>query len=163
MKKTTIIAIFLVYLASILIVNFFGLQVMQMQGNQYVSEIIVNGVELTNRTDAQDKTVKILENPNEEDTTLVFYAFYFIVAEEGAEYTAEAESLATNPNRVKINYKVNPYDAGNSKLRFDYQNEKVVFDAETEELVFLKKAVITLVLRATDGSQVNTTIKLAAG
>ena len=74
MKKTTIIAIFLVYLASILIVQFFGLQVVQMQGKEYVSEIVVQSLQLTNRTAEQNQEVKLLQ---EDDPNIDFcYAFF---------------------------------------------------------------------------------------
>ena len=41
MKKTVILAIFIAYIASILIVQFFGLKVVEMQGNVYITEIEV--------------------------------------------------------------------------------------------------------------------------
>ena len=156
MKKTTIIAIFLVYLASILIVQFFGLQVVEMQGKEYVSEIVVQSLQLTNRTAEQNQEVKLLQ---EDDPSIDFcYAFKFIRGDE--PYTADAESIAQNPNRIKINYEVKPYNAADKTVRFVYENSNVIFLEETNEFVFLKKSGVTMNMRANDASQVSLTLQI---
>jgi hypothetical protein len=154
MKKTTIIAIFLVYLASILIVQFFGLQVMEMQGNEYVSDIVVHSLTLTNRTEEQNQEVKAMQNDNPDID--LSYAFKYIKG----EYTADEESLASNPNRVKVNYEVKPYNAANKEVRFVYENTNVVFLEETCEFVFLKKSGATITMRASDASQVSVVLQI---
>lgn len=154
MKKTTIIAIFLVYLASILIVQFFGLQVMEMQGNEYVSDIVVHSLTLTNRTEEQNKEVKTMQNDNPDID--LSYAFKYIKG----DYTTDEESIASNPNRVKVNYEVKPYNAANKEVRFVYENNNVVFLEETSELVFLKKSGVTITLRASDASQVSLVLQI---
>lgn len=156
MKKTTIIAIFLVYLASILIVQFFGLQVVQMQGKEYVSEIVVHSLQLTNRTAEQNQEVRLLKN---DDPDIDFcYAFKFIRGE--TPYTADADSIAQNPNRIKVNFEVKPYNAADKTVRFVYENSNVIFLEETSEFVFLKKSGITVNMRANDASQVSLMLQI---
>lgn len=161
MKKTVILALSLIYLASILIVQFFGLRVMDTQGTQLVSEIIVQSVELTNRQAGQSTVVKPLQN---EDGNLSkkSYAFTFYHAEEGTVYENTSESLAKNPNRLKINYEVKPYDAANKSVSFNFNNENVVFLEETSEFVFLKRSGLVLELRAKDSSQVSVNIEIVS-
>ena len=60
MKKTVILAIFVAYIASILIVQFFGLRVVEMQGNVYISDIEVSGFEFTNRDESVDAKYKLV-------------------------------------------------------------------------------------------------------
>ena len=54
MKKTVIIAIIIAYVASILIVQFFGLKVVEMTGNTYISDIEIHGFEFTSRDDIEE-------------------------------------------------------------------------------------------------------------
>ena len=162
MKKTVIIAILLAYVASILIVQFFGLKVVEMVGNVYVTEIEVSGFEYTNRDGIEDpkyqKVVKLKDTSGKDDLS---YAGYFI----DGEYDKTPESLASNPNRVKITYKINPYNATNQKISYAFDreaNEKVVyFDEETEEFVFLKPRSVTVTLTSTDGSLVRQEVGIA--
>lgn len=156
MKKTTIIAIFLVYLASILIVQFFGLQVMEMQGNEYVSDIVVHSLTLTNRTEEQSKKVTLLKNENASKSEFS-YAFEYIMG----EYDATEDSIASNPNRIKVNYEVKPYNAANKSARFVFEeNDYVVFLEDTSEFVFLDLLGIVVTLRASDASQVSILLEI---
>ncbi|MBQ4053201.1 MAG: hypothetical protein IJD33_02565, partial [Clostridia bacterium] len=119
MKKTVIIAIGIIYLASILIVNFFGLEMIGFESNQYVSSIEVTGIVV----DRDEKTE--VRQQQEEDGT-VWYRFLFV---EGGE------------NTVLIEYTVAPDNASNKKLDFVYDYEsmdgKVVVSAEENKLEFL--------------------------
>ena len=158
MKKTVILALSLVYLASIIIVQFFGLRVMEMQGTQLVSDIVIHSLELTNRATGQSTNVKLLQTESG-DTSIAYYAFTFYDVEDGA-YDNSETSLKNNPNRIKIHYEVRPYDAAVKDLRFEFTNENVVFLEETSELVFLKKSGLVLTLRARDASQVAKTLQI---
>ena len=162
MKKTVIIAILLAYVASILVVQFFGLKVVEMTGNTYINDIEINGFEFTNRENIEDAkyhTVKKLTNTNGKEG--LYYGGYFI---DGA-YDKSPENLASNPNRVKISYIVRPYNASYQELTFAYDktaNENVVyFDEETQEFVFLRPRTITVTINSNDGSMVRKTISIS--
>ena len=99
MKKTVIIAIFVAYIASILIVQFFGLKVVEMKGNVYVSSIEVSGFEYTNRDEIEDANYKKVVQLTDTNGNLKdHYAGYFYPG----TYDTTPESLESNPNRVKI-------------------------------------------------------------
>ena len=154
MKKTVIIAIFLVYLASIVVVQFFGLQVVQLQGKVYVSNITVQGITLTNRTEGQNATAGKVNN----DAGDIWYAFVFI----SGTYTEDEESIASNPNKIKVQYLVEPFDASEKTVAYEFDPKNVIFIEETEEVVFLKRATVTIQLSAKDGSPVKTKVKVSA-
>lgn len=162
MKKTVIIAILLAYVASILAVQFFGLKVVEMTGNTYITDIEINGFEFTNRDDIADtkyKTVKKLINQSDEKS--LCFGGYFV---EGT-YDKTPENLVANPNRVKISYDIRPYNASYKDITYAYDktaNENVVwFDEETEEFVFLKPRTITVTLTTNDGSLVRKTVSIS--
>ena len=162
MKKTVIIAILLAYVASILIVQFFGLKVVEMTGNTYISEIEISGFEFTNRADIEDPKyhmVKKLTNTSGKEG--LYFGGYFI----DGTYDKTPESLAANPNRVKILYDIYPYNASYKELTFAYDqtaNENVVwFDEETQEFVFLKPRTVTVTLTSNDGSMVRKTVSIS--
>lgn len=144
MKKTVIIAIGIIYLASILIVNFFGLEMIGFESNQYVSSIEVTGIVV----DRDEKTE--VRQQQEEDGT-VWYRFLFV---EGGE------------NTVLIEYTVAPDNASNKKLDFVYDYEsmdgKVVVSAEENKLEFLTSTTIILTLQPQDGGSVYKTVKISA-
>ena len=50
MKKTMVIVILAVYIASIAVVNFFGLEIKQFDGITYVSDIICSSITVQNET-----------------------------------------------------------------------------------------------------------------
>ncbi len=162
MKKTVIIAILLAYIASILIVQFFGLKVVEMAGNTYITDIEINGFEFTNRDGLDDPNYKIVNKlKNSTGKEGLYYAGYFVPG----TYDKTPESLATNPNRVKIMYHIVPYNASFTDLTFAYDrtaNENTVFyDEETQEFVFLKPRTVTVTLTTNDGSMVRKTVSIS--
>ena len=161
MKKGVIIAIIIAYIASILIVQFFGLKVIGVEGNVYITDIEVRGFEFTNRENVID--ARYLECKTLKDTSgkeEIHYAGYFIAG----SYDKSAESLASNPNRIKILYDVRPYNATHTDITFDYDTvsnyEAIYFDEETQEIVFLRIRTVTFVLNTHDGSMVRKQIKI---
>ena len=162
MKKTVILAIFVAYIASILIVQFFGLRVVEMQGNIYISSIEVSGFEFTNRdesVDAKYKLVVRLSDGSGKETD--HYAGYFMPG----TYDMSPESLESNPNRVKLLYTIVPYNASNKELTFAYDKNavegSVYFDEETYEFVFLKPKTISIIITSHDGSTVRADIGIS--
>lgn len=140
MKKTVIIAIFIVYLASILAVQFFGFPATVPESGVYIEGITITDVTLSNREEGnKDKVTK----GSDKTSGLPVYAFSYI----SGEYTNDEESLANNPNRVKISYLLDPVDANPDYLVYVVNNQNVVVLEETAELVFLKKGSVNLILK----------------
>jgi hypothetical protein len=145
MKKTVIIAIFIVYLASILAVQFFGYPATVPESGVYIEGITITDVTLSNRQDGQSATVN---KGSDKTTGLPAYSFKFIAG----DYTKD--NLESNPNRVKIDYVLDPVDADPSYLvyvlnnRWSEENPNgVILLEETAELVFLKKGTTNLTLK----------------
>ena len=160
MKKTIVIVILVVYIASIAVVNFFGLAIKQFDGIDYVQEIKCDSITLLNEN---QKTYNVYKEPAEGE--IPEFRFDFIKAPEGTEYTTAPESLANNPNVVRLNYEVLPHLADEAQVTFEYDKEGlaniVYFDEATQTFVFLKRLRrIEVTIKATDGSNVKTTIKI---
>ena len=162
MKKTIVIVILVVYIASIAVVNFFGLQIKQFDHVEYVQEIKCESITVLNENPV---TVSPYPRPVKEGEKPI-NEFYFTFIE--GNYTSDPASLASNPNRVRLNYEVLPHLAENTKVTFvfDEQYDKngnllVQFDKETETFVFLQSYVLVEVtIKSTDGSNIKTTVKL---
>jgi hypothetical protein len=149
MKKTVIIAIFIVYLASIVLVQIFGVPVTVPPGGAYIDGITITGIQLSNPQEGQNTTIRSAEQADGR----IMYGFSFVPG----NYTTDEESLKNNPNRVKINYILQPDDA--SKEYLDYRIDggvKMVngeevkqyyLSQETDEIVFLEKIRIELRLQ----------------
>ena len=155
MKKTIVIVILVVYIASIAVVNFFGLKIKEFEGVEYVEEIKCESITVLNET---QKTYGVSEIV---DGVLVF-RFDFIEAPNDGKYTTDPASLASNPNAIRINYDVLPHSADESQVRFEFEEKNYVhFDEETETFVFLKNyKSLKVTICATDGSDKSTTIEI---
>ena len=160
MKKTIVIVILVVYIASIVVVNFFGLSIKQFDGVTYVEQIKCDSITLLNE---EQKVYYVYKEPQEGE--IPEFRFDFIKAPEDTEYTTDPESLENNPNVVRLNYEVLPHLADQSKVTIEFDREGlsniVYFDEITQTFVFLKKLKrIEVTIRATDGSNAYTTIKI---
>ena len=158
MKKTIVIILLVVYIASIAVVNFFGLEVKIFDGVTYVTGIQCNSVTVQNETPVTVESSQTLGGKP-------LFIFDFVPADEENPYTAEAESIIDNPNAVQINYEVLPHLADETGVKFEYDKETnegaVVFHELSRTFVFLKpNRAITVTIRATDGSNVSTQIVL---
>jgi hypothetical protein len=158
MKKTIVIILLVVYIASIAVVNFFGLEVKIFDGVTYVQGIQCNSITVQNETPVTVESKQMLgEKP--------LFVFDFVPADEDNPYTADAESIINNPNAVQINYEVLPHLANETSVKFEYDEQTnegaVVFHELSRTFVFLKpNRAITVTIRATDGSNVSTQIVL---
>ena len=157
MKKVIVIVILAVYIASIAIVNFFGLEISVFDGNVYVSYITCDTVTLQNgNTMELSPKTKIFENGQE----VPVFEIPFIAAPNGEAYTRDEASLVTNPNAVVLNYKVYPTDAADPTVEYLYDKDSNVayFDTAIKTLVFLRPAMFGLTIKSKDGS--NKTMKV---
>lgn len=158
MKKIIVILILVVYIASIAVVNFFGLEIKIFDGITYVESIECATVTVQNENSVTLEPTQMLGGKP-------LFIFDFIPAPDDNPYTAEDESIITNPNAVQINYEVFPHLADDSGVRFEYDSEgmegAVVFHELSRTFVFLKpNRLITVTIKATDGSNKSTQICL---
>ena len=137
MKKTVIIAILVIYLASILAVNFFGLQMVVPETTVYVESITVNGITVERASGSRDTWS---EENSEGD--IVYYFNYIRPGE-----TQSAEEL----NLISINYTVNPEKANNKDVEIVCSSRNV--EVVDGKLVFLKPGSVDVRLKAKDGSE----------
>lgn len=150
MKKTIIIIILLVYIASIAVVNFFGLEIKIFDGITYVESIACDTITVQNENPVTLTPVQI-------DNGIPLFIFNFIPAPDGEPYTADAESIIKNPNAVSLNYEVLPHLADDTGVRFEFDEESmagsVVFHELSRTFVFLEPTkMYTITIKATDGS-----------
>lgn len=146
MKKTVVIAIFLIYVASIVVVNFFGLEIAIFDGNTYVSEIRCDKLFLQSENGGE------IEYVNEKDG-VKFFSFFF--DPKGEPYTES--NLGSNPNTIVLLYHVYPENANNRKVSFVYDDSSEgtdwVFVRDKASVIFLtQQSSITVTIRSTDGS-----------
>lgn len=158
MKKTIVIILLVVYIASIAVVNFFGLEVKVFDGVTYVQQIQCNNVTVRNENSVTLEPKQMLGGKP-------LFIFDFVPAPEDDPYTSEDESILNNPNAVQINYEVFPHLANETGVRFEYDIETndgvVVFHELSRTFVFLKpNRAVTITIRAIDGSNVSTQIVL---
>jgi len=158
MKKTIVIVLLVVYIASIAVVNFFGLEIKIFDGITYVQEIKCNSVTVQNENPVTLESKQMLGGKQ-------LFIFEFIPADENNPYTTDDESIINNPNAVQINYEVFPHLANETGVKFEYDKETndgaVVFHELSRTFVFLKpNRAVTVTIRATDGSNVATQIVL---
>lgn len=147
MKKTVIIAIFIVYLASIVMVQLFAIPPSVPEGGAYVENLEITGVEIVNREEG-DTQVRAMTNAQ---TGEIWYWFYFVPCTDG-EYTRDEASLASNPNRIRINFDLTPDDATKEYLAYVLNNDNVVHITGTSELVFLKRVSVTVEVKESKGN-----------
>jgi len=154
MKKTVIIAILLIYLGSIVVVNFFGLKVKNFEGTKYVESITCTVV---HRGD-DNANMKEMENPMLPGVTITYFKFI-----PGAY---SPDDLENNPNVVQLDYHVYPENADDRKVKLEYDEtaaERVCVINDTNmTVVFFTPGSVTIKIVAADGSNVKKEMQIAA-
>ena len=163
MKKVIILVIVLIYLASIFVVNFFGLEIVVFDGTVYVEEIQIDRITMFDLTGVGNDRVIYQD---EADLLTIggekynLYVFPYTPPKEGETYTRD--NIGDNPNQVLIDVQVMPLDADHKGVSFLYDEKdetdgNVVFLEDTRTVVFLKPdMIIGLTIKAVDGSNVQT-------
>ena len=153
MKKTIVIVILAVYIASIALLNFVGLKVTQTDSKHYVETIQC------------DKIIVRAENYKEVEPEWLgktpMFTFDFIPADPDNPYTEE--NIMDNPNVIILDYQVMPFLADETNVEFVYDKDSgvAVYDELSNSFVFLKsEAMLNVTIRATDGHNASTTIKI---
>lgn len=155
MKKTMVIIILVVFIASIAIVNFFGLEIKVFDGITYVEKIECNSITVQNEN-------PVTLTPQRELNDIPLFVFEFIPSSDG-EYTTDEESIIKNPNAVQINYEVFPHIADETGVVFEYDQSSniAVFHEFSRTFTFIKpNKIFTITVRSTDGSNKSTTISV---
>ena len=131
MKKSVVILIGIIYVASIALVSFFGLK-----AKIYNAKVYAERVQILN-----DYVVD--ENTGEK----VIYHF-----------------LDENGYTLQLLWRVYPDNTTDNKVAFLYDTQKtyVSIDSETGVVTFTESGVITITIRATDGSGASDTVKILA-
>lgn len=151
MKKVIVILILAVYIASIAVVNFGGLQVVQHDRITYVKTIQCNKVTFLGDNEREIE-------PQYFGTLPPMYTFDFIPPEEGDTYSIDDD----NPNVLTIDWEVMPHDASNEvEFIFDVESGAVYYHEMTNSFVILRGDIIfDVTIRALDGSKAETTISI---
>lgn len=153
MKKTIVLIILAVYIASIAVVNFFGLQVRIFDGVTYVSTITCESV--------RGKNGEIIRPTKYLDGDIPLFVFDFVPPDPDNPYTADPENLLKNNNVIQIDYGIWPRLATERNVRFEYDESAgyAVYHELSGSFIFLKGGVsLDVTIRATDGSNVCTKI-----
>ena len=110
----------------------------------YVETLEITGVEHTKGETVHEMT--------DSQTGEKWYWFDFIESTDEGGYTKDDNSLASNPNRIKLIYLLTPEDADTDTLSYTLDSENAVFIPETEEVVFLKKVTVIITIKESKGS-----------
>ena len=161
MKKTIVVIILAVYIASIAIVNFFGLQVKVFDGKTYVTGIQCDTVILRNEKSQELYPITYLGADGE----IPLFEFTFTPKADGTDYTDDPDSIVSNPNAIELNYVVFPHLADEPGVKFEYDEASMagvaVFSENSRTLIFLKPGkIFTITIRSTDGSDISTTVAI---
>lgn len=148
MNKSTIIFIAIIYIASIAIINIFGMEMAI-----YNKDIAVSSILCINET---DERIRVIEN---EGKSKVLYV----------EFTEPYDKDTAQGTYIQIQYRVLPDDASNKKITFVYDTTDSRFEFDKHNngeynglVYFYKPAFIDVKIMSTDGRKVQTTIKLLA-
>ena len=158
MKKAIVVVILVVYIASIAIVNFFGLEIAMFDKVVYVDSIQCHTV-IVRREGGGEIGPK---GPPLDGVPV--FTIDFIPSADGHPYTREDESLAFNPNAVEIDYKVLPLNASDPTVEFivDEDSPIAYFDSSKKTAVFLTTGLFKVTIKARDGSNKTTQIYIKA-
>ena len=153
MKKTIIIIILAVYIASIAVVNFFGLEIKIFEGTTYVSSIQCDTITFHGDNSKTITASQYIGKNND----IPLFIFDFIPADPDNPYTSDEDSINSNPNIIQIDYEILPHLADEAGIKFEYDEGAgvVAFHELSETFVFLKPQMFTLTIKATDGSNVS--------
>ena len=161
MKKTVVIIILAVYIASIAVVNFFGLEIKQYDGETYVGSIEISDVLFLGNNNTPLTPIPSY------DGTLI-YTFDYIPPAEGGNYSPDDP---TNHNMIRLDFIMLSEEGqlmaldDDNRIEFIYAADSGVafFHEGTNSFVFLKpNQLFTLTLKATDGHNAKTQVHIMA-
>ena len=162
MKKTVVVIILAVFIASVAIVNFFGLEIKQYDGETYVGSIEVSDM-LFLGDNNKPLTPMLMA-----DGSLYYVFDYIPPADGGEEYSKD--DIEENRNMVRLDFilvseegQTLPYDDGRIDYIYSEDSGVAFFHDGTGSFVFLKpNQLFTITLKATDGHGAKTQVVVMA-
>lgn len=149
MKKSVLVLIMIVYIASIVIIGFFGVKVETFNVTIYVQEISLLNDNIVMDLNNIDKYIMIQYIPNPETVDGLA---------EG-QYSADDPF---NPNYVQLLWKVLPEETTFRDVTFEHaDNTKATVNA-FGTVIFTGKTTLTIYITSTDGTNVRQKIKVVA-
>lgn len=151
MKKTSIIAIALIYLVAVILVGFMGIKLKVYDPVIYAEKIVWNSTEFENNK--QFKVVKDKEKLAEKN----------IKADASLDYTVFEFTEALT---INIKCYCEPLNATNNKLDYYFDNTGLEYvtlkikDDNTCDLSFDRAAAFTLFVKSTDGKNITYSIRI---
>lgn len=151
MKKSVFLIIVIIFVASILFIGLFGMEIALFNEKLYVSQIVV--------TNEDNEQYSVYESESEKITYITF--FY------NGDYEGDWQS-GYNPNTVILSYRVVPEDATNRKVAFSYDSsfEGGVnpYGEVTENGIvrFKMPGILIVTITALDGSNTKTRVAVIA-
>lgn len=160
MKKTVVVIILAIYIASVAVVNFFGLEIKQYDGETYVGNI-----EITEALFLGNNNVPL--SPMRMADGTIYYVFDYIPPEDGGNYSADDVS---NRNMIRLDFVLYseagqqmPYDDGRVEFIYSADSGVAFFHEGTGSFVFLKpNQLFTITIKATDGHNAKTQVRVMA-
>ncbi|MBR1867759.1 MAG: hypothetical protein IJ800_04170 [Clostridia bacterium] len=148
MKKVVVILIGAIYIGSVFIVNFFGLQINFFSDHIYQEKIECNSITLFSGGRSGDTVESKIG-----DDGVKRFSIKFI---EG-EYTKEEDSLKSNPNTVRLDYRVYPDNATDKSVRIIAEDSKYyVVDNAMKTITFLDAPLgVHITISSADGSDLS--------
>ena len=152
MKKTSIIAIVLIYMVAIIVVGFLGVKMQVDNPIIYAEKIVWNSSDLEKNT-----KFKI-----EKDKT--------VLESEGLDTDAKLQYstlMLTEPLKINIKCYVEPANATNTKLDYYFDSTGIedsvsieIKGDNTADITFVKAASFTLFVKSTDGKNITYKIRI---
>lgn len=136
MKKSVIVMILIIYIASIVVIGFFGVKISTFNVTLYVQDI-----QLLNED--------VIPDPNGVDR-------YIVITFEPYEFETD------NPNYVQLMWKIIPENATYRDVTFEHAENSRATVNEFGTVIFTGKTTITIYITSTDGTNVREKIKVVA-
>ena len=149
MKKVVIILIGAIYIGSVFIVNFFGLQIDFFSSFTYQERIECNTITRFSGGMSKKDT---FEGRTDESGRKKFKVNFI-----DGEYTKDEESLKTNPNTLRLDYRVYPDNATDKSVKIiAEESEDYVVDNTKATIIVLDAPLVILVtISSADGSNLS--------
>lgn len=146
MKKSVLLLIMIIYIASIVVIGFFGVKI-----GSYNVTLYVQQIELLNEFEYEQGV-----NPNAPDFNpddhIKYIKFKF----------TPYEDESSNPNYVQLMWKVLPENATYRGVTFVYGENSKASVNEIGTVIFTGKTTLTIYITSTDGTNLRTIVSVIA-
>lgn len=148
MKKSVIICIGIIFVASIVIVNFFGMSI-----SIYNKEIPVERIECINKTDEENNVIVSTDYKGRKQINIKF--------------TGPADKISLEGTILQLQFRVYPDDASEKTLSYIGSHKNVEFDKDNSDnysgmVFFYGEAYFVLTVMSNDGRRIKTEVVINA-